>query len=366
MQAKNHCLPASRVSRRDAPHHTIRSRASSPAMDSSTPTITHAPLCDKCEALLARSSHPFAGNKANYRDDMTFHADIGSLQRSASTGCYTCVRIEGCISNQLDEPNAIIVFAGSPVDTDISHEDRWEFCLTFTVQIQDTSKHLYHVRFIALEETKTTSLGMRKALSLCTRTPSSMRQARAWIKLCCKDHQGCGTSRNTTWFPRRLVHVVRNQTSSLCASLRRREALSGSEQYLTLSHRWGGHDMAVLTSGTISNYEVSVPVDTLSRVFQDAIHVTAALGYAYIWIDSLCIVQDDEAEWQGESEAMHTIYRNAVCNLAASEFENGEEGLLNDHRARNPIGPVVNSLWSRIQAEGSASGTAKSRRQAAK
>lgn len=124
--------------------------------------------------------------------------------------------------------------------------------------------------------------------------------------------------------------------------------------------------MAILTSGTIGDYEVSIPVDTLSRVFQDALHVTAALGYAYIWIDSLCIVQDDEAEWQGESEAMHTIYRNAVCNLAASEFENGEEGLLNDHRARNPIGPVVDSLWSEIQAEGSAPGTAKSRRQAAK
>lgn len=216
MQAKNCCLPASRAFQQDAPHHTTRSRASSPAMDSSTPTITHAPLCDKCEALLARSSHPFAGNYADHLEDIAFHADLGSLQRSASTGCYICARIEGFISNQLDESNAIVVFAGSPVDIVISHEDRWEFWLTFIVEIQDTSKHSYFARFVALEQTKATSLGMRKALSLCTRTPSSMRQARAWIELCCKDHQECDTSRNTTWIPRRLVHVVRNQTSSLC------------------------------------------------------------------------------------------------------------------------------------------------------
>ncbi|KAF2176935.1 heterokaryon incompatibility, partial [Zopfia rhizophila CBS 207.26] len=50
----------------------------------------------------------------------------------------------------------------------------------------------------------------------------------------------------------------------------------------------------------------------------DTVVTTRALGFRYLWIDSLCIVQDDEDNWQKESQMMATIYEHAVITLAES------------------------------------------------
>jgi hypothetical protein len=52
-------------------------------------------------------------------------------------------------------------------------------------------------------------------------------------------------------------------------------------------------------------------LDELPRTFQDAIQVTRELGIKYIWIDSLCIIQDDPVGWEQESKRMHGIYASA-------------------------------------------------------
>lgn len=58
-------------------------------------------------------------------------------------------------------------------------------------------------------------------------------------------------------------------------------------------------------------------VAELPRTFRDAIQITKALGYQYLWIDSLCIMQDDDADWRTEAAEMRNIYRHSTCNLAA-------------------------------------------------
>ncbi|KAE8453294.1 hypothetical protein EG329_011361 [Mollisiaceae sp. DMI_Dod_QoI] len=72
-----------------------------------------------------------------------------------------------------------------------------------------------------------------------------------------------------------------------------------------------------------NNKESLIPLQT----FQDAIWVTQSLGFSYIWIDSLCIVQDDEDDWRQESALMSQVYGNAVVNIAATKAENGSVGL---------------------------------------
>ncbi|KAI0543276.1 hypothetical protein F4679DRAFT_569372, partial [Xylaria curta] len=60
--------------------------------------------------------------------------------------------------------------------------------------------------------------------------------------------------------------------------------------------------------------------------FRDAIGTIRALGHDLIWIDSLCIIQDDEQDWQRESSRMASTYRHAALTIAVTRAMNSEMG----------------------------------------
>ena len=67
-------------------------------------------------------------------------------------------------------------------------------------------------------------------------------------------------------------------------------------------------------------------LDELPKTFQDAIAITRKLEINYIWIDSLCIVQDDLQDWQTESAEMASVYRNSLLKIAATASPDGGKG----------------------------------------
>lgn len=73
-----------------------------------------------------------------------------------------------------------------------------------------------------------------------------------------------------------------------------------------------------------------IPTESLPHAFLDAIDFTRSLGVRYIWIDSLCILQDSRDDWQAEALQMHKIYRNCVCNIAATGSSDNGGGLFQD------------------------------------
>ncbi|KAK8024958.1 hypothetical protein PG990_002781 [Apiospora arundinis] len=63
----------------------------------------------------------------------------------------------------------------------------------------------------------------------------------------------------------------------------------------------------------------AVEVESLPYVFQDAITIARRLGIYYLWIDSLCIKQDEDLrDWEVESESMGRIYASAYLNISAT------------------------------------------------
>ncbi|KAH0422188.1 heterokaryon incompatibility protein [Colletotrichum camelliae] len=73
-----------------------------------------------------------------------------------------------------------------------------------------------------------------------------------------------------------------------------------------------------------------IPWDAMPKTFQDAITVCQRLGVYYLWIDSLCIVQDDEQDWRVESAAMASIYENSYFTITAATAWTDEEGFLKE------------------------------------
>ena len=70
-----------------------------------------------------------------------------------------------------------------------------------------------------------------------------------------------------------------------------------------------------------------LPMAILPETFRHAIQVVRSLGFQYLWIDSLCIVQDILQDWSSESIKMAQIYQNAAITLAATDSDDSESGL---------------------------------------
>jgi hypothetical protein len=104
--------------------------------------------------------------------------------------------------------------------------------------------------------------------------------------------------------------------------------------YIALSHCWGGNTSLLLQGSNMTDLENGIPVAILPSTFRDAVHVTRKLGVRYLWIDSLCIIQDSPKDWQAEAARMHDVYSNALCVIAAVAAWNGTESFFVD---QNPL-----------------------------
>jgi hypothetical protein len=99
-------------------------------------------------------------------------------------------------------------------------------------------------------------------------------------------------------------------------------------RYICLSHCWGGGEGILRT--TDSNYhghsEFGVTMSNLPATFRDAVQICRLLKVSYLWIDSLCIIQDSDEDWRNQSAKMADIYANAFLTVAASASENATKG----------------------------------------
>lgn len=106
-------------------------------------------------------------------------------------------------------------------------------------------------------------------------------------------------------------------------------------QYVALSHCWGENpDFLKLTLESQHILRLGVSAAKLTKTFQQAIITAASLGYSFLWIDSLCIIQDSREDWKRESVKMCDIYRNAGFTIVASAAWSGKEGLF---RTQDPL-----------------------------
>ncbi|KAH6713366.1 heterokaryon incompatibility protein-domain-containing protein [Leptodontidium sp. MPI-SDFR-AT-0119] len=100
-------------------------------------------------------------------------------------------------------------------------------------------------------------------------------------------------------------------------------------QWVALSHCWGevqNHPLKTTRDNLVERL-AGIPPSSMPKSFMDAVAVTKALGLRYIWIDSLCIIQEDEDDWLAESKHMGSVYEEAVLTIAASSAENSTKGL---------------------------------------
>ncbi|KAL0944688.1 uncharacterized protein CTRU02_202575 [Colletotrichum truncatum] len=120
--------------------------------------------------------------------------------------------------------------------------------------------------------------------------------------------------------PTRLVRIFEREDGSVDARL---EITAPGQRgsYATLSHRWTRRTEKhrTLQSNLHSGGGIQNGIEGLSRLFRESIRVCHILGIPYIWIDSICIVQDDlDGDWKREAVKMAAYYQNATLTIAAT------------------------------------------------
>lgn len=174
-----------------------------------------------------------------------------------------------------------------------------------------------------------------------------LEQAKKWLKLCMDNHKVCrGVGNARIELPARMLYVCggkdwRPGNPPETLNLVQTNELKEDTEYLALSHCWGPPAemrFKLLASNIDVCYE-GIDFTGLSKNMQDAITTTISLGFSYIWIDSLCIIQKDDKgnevgkiatvwrkDWETEAKKMGSVYSAAACTIASTGSSTCTEG----------------------------------------
>ncbi|KAH7212095.1 heterokaryon incompatibility protein-domain-containing protein [Fusarium oxysporum] len=169
-------------------------------------------------------------------------------------------------------------------------------------------------------------------------SPSCVSLAREWLNACGHaqgKHANC-TKTTISTLPTRVISVGNDTASPRLAVTEPNQ----QAHYAALSHCWGGSTPTMTTLSNLEAYTISLPSD-LPQTFEDALRVARALEIPYIWIDSLCIIQDSPADWEREASRMAQVYANAYVTIFADAAPDSISGFLSPPSRKAPQRFVV-------------------------
>lgn len=101
-----------------------------------------------------------------------------------------------------------------------------------------------------------------------------------------------------------------------------------SRGYVALSHCWGSCRDFLTTRENVEDHKIGFALEDLPATFRDAVLATRALEIPFLWIDSICILQGDKADWELEGSKLADIYSGATITICASNATDDAEGFL--------------------------------------
>ncbi|KAF2647443.1 HET-domain-containing protein [Lophiostoma macrostomum CBS 122681] len=201
-----------------------------------------------------------------------------------------------------------------------------------------------------------------------TSSNQSLQHALNWIRECRRSHRSCGQG-SVQRLPTRVLDVSGSVVRLFHGN-------GESARYACLSHCWGDQQFILrTTTANLDEFCEHIPTHLIPKTFSDAISFTRSLGLHYLWVDSLCIIQDDQSipsDWQKESAKMASVYRNAYVTIAAASEAGPSAGCFTTTEEKSQarpyvlqsakaISPIGTTLYARLQRPHVAIGGDRSR-----
>ncbi|MCJ1246466.1 hypothetical protein MMC30_003673 [Trapelia coarctata] len=344
-------------------------------------------VCKTCESVLGYlgyyAEQLVLGKKAMERLKLpaaaVHHPSLRSFKEGFLSGCHLCVLLGYYIrapENEEEHEGVLIEMCWASEQT-LSYglgEVRVSFAVTDSRQERSRANYFNFLRLQLWPAEQFPNM-----LDLPTQVPdlndeglpigvpgistgslTSQKLASEWLARCERNEDGkhdqCN-KRGAAYVPRRLLDAQSAMTTSvlrLVSQGQQADVFSTGERYLTLSHCWGSwgpSGLPVLKSENFDErHEQGLRLDQLPQAFLDALEVAKWLGVRWLWIDSLCIIQNSPQDWRHEASKMSQVYQNAILNISAVDAVDAREGCF---RSRHPLVatplmlrlPVLDQTW---------------------
>ncbi|KAF2868701.1 hypothetical protein BDV95DRAFT_119900 [Massariosphaeria phaeospora] len=159
-----------------------------------------------------------------------------------------------------------------------------------------------------------------------------LAQAKNWLEQCCDHHEDCSRQANgSKTLPTRLLDVQPHGSEGSTVRVVNSsdiDSCEGMVDYVTVSHVWALPDLT-LSADREQMMQHELPRTALPKAIDAAISAATRVGYKYVWVDSLCVLQDSEEDKLRECAAMATTYRNAALTIVVDQINHAT----NEHQA---------------------------------
>lgn len=165
--------------------------------------------------------------------------------------------------------------------------------------------------------------------------------ARRWTSNCLSNHARCHSRGHQKLLPRRLVDVGEMNSEGSWSRPRIVQPNAQYGYYAALSYRWSAVGTQFCTTReNLADLMRFIPLWLLPRTMQDAIVFCRRLGYRYLWVDSLCIIQGDDDDWNEACHGMASIFENSHLTISALQSNDSHAGLFH-HRTYIDLSNLV-------------------------
>ncbi|KAK6713105.1 hypothetical protein SNK05_007559 [Fusarium graminearum] len=243
------------------------------------------------------------------------HASWESLKTSISNDCPLCWTIWRCIrSSPVASPNDETITNFNAQIFNLACEPN-DAAYTLDIRLAGLGLKIKDLRLAVWKTTEKWYLDTEKIFPIADQhTPASVAKlAKRWINVCQEKHSNClkqASPPDTAKMPTRLLDLGDINSDTWRIHERPKHV-----PYIALSHRWS-HETPTLLTSNYHNYSDCQPDSILPQTYQDIVSICRHMGIRYLWIDSLCIIQDDGGfEFRQEAPLMMDIYQFAFLTL---------------------------------------------------
>jgi hypothetical protein len=162
-----------------------------------------------------------------------------------------------------------------------------------------------------------------------------LEDARMWMEECEDSHAECAALKSVL-LPTRILQVHAYEDTFTVKLVEFTESRNYGS-YTALSYVWGTRPTLRLLRSNRSAFLENIAYEDLPKTMQDAVRATCALGANNLWIDALCIVQDDDTDKEIELPHMNEYYQHASAVISASGASDAHMGFLADQPSKSEI-----------------------------
>ncbi|KAI4645219.1 hypothetical protein J4E93_006019 [Alternaria ventricosa] len=263
---------------------------------------------------------------------LPFHQSIEDLE-AAAVDCAICKTVQRDVAQFRPEHSEAKKEPG--IREERSGGPDWKMCLVrgvndtggFMVVSVDTERwyQIWVVAAVGLCADYVDPLAAvvrgRKTLSS---SPHTLAHALNWVRNCDKQRTDRRCHVDAAPLPARVLDIRGSTPHRVALYEPTGEELG---RYAALSYVWGESSPFATTRINIEANKKGIDVEALPKTFQDAILIAREMGIGYVWIDSLCICQDDSEDWSRETSRMASVYSNAYIMLSATGSPSSTSGL---------------------------------------